>query len=108
MNEYEKKFATSKVLVIKHVPPVQFKTKKTKAQINNDFGKMTLDEAIQHCYDVVNTNKVCGECAKEHLQLAKWLEELKRYRKSSNTKKIKTQTNNDFGEMTLDEAIQYC
>ena len=100
MNEYEKKFATSKVLVIKHVPPVQFKTKKTKAQINNDFGKMTLDEAIQYCYDVVNTNKVCGECAKEHLQLAKWLEELKGYRKSFKTEKIKAQTNND--------CEQYC
>lgn len=36
---------------------------------------MALDEAIQHCYDVAN--KGCDECAEEHLQLAKWLEELK-------------------------------
>ena len=36
---------------------------------------MTLDEAIQHCYDVAN--KGCDECAEEHLQLAKWLEEIK-------------------------------
>ena len=75
-------------------------TKKIKTQTNNDFGEMTLDEAIQYCYDVVNTNKVCGECAKEHLQLAKWLEELKGYRKSLNTEKIKVQTNND--------CEQYC
>lgn len=34
MNEYEKKFANT--LVIKHVPPVQLKTKKIKAQTNND------------------------------------------------------------------------
>ena len=36
---------------------------------------MTVDEAIQHCYDVAN--KLCDECGEEHLQLAKWLEELK-------------------------------
>ena len=36
MTEYQKKFAMSEVLVIKHVPPVQFKTKKIKAQTNND------------------------------------------------------------------------
>ena len=44
---------------------------------------MTVDEAIQHCYDVAN--KLCDECGEEHLQLAKWLEELKRI-KQENTK----------------------
>ena len=44
---------------------------------------MTVDEAIQHCYDVAN--KLCDECGEEHLQLAKWLEELKRM-KQENTK----------------------
>lgn len=34
----------------------------------------TLKEAIQHCYEVAGRG--CGECEKEHLQLAKWLEEL--------------------------------
>lgn len=48
---------------------------------------MTLDEAIQHCYDVAN--KGCDECAEEHLQLAKWLEELKRHRKFRVNKDIK-------------------
>ena len=45
---------------------------------------MTLDEAIAHAKDVgakmilqCDTH-LCGE---EHLQLAKWLEELKKYRK---------------------------
>lgn len=37
-----------------------------------------LTEAIEHCYDVANST--CGECGEEHLQLAKWLEELKAYK----------------------------
>ncbi|MGN0592859.1 MAG: hypothetical protein ACI4JQ_06410 [Ruminococcus sp.] len=48
---------------------------------------MTIEEAIQHCYDVAN--KVCDECAEEHLQLAKWLEELKRHRQFRVNKDIK-------------------
>lgn len=36
MTEYQKKFAMSEVLVIKHMPPVQFKTEKLKAQANNE------------------------------------------------------------------------
>ena len=42
---------------------------------------MTVDEAIQHCYDVAN--KLCDECGEEHLQLAKWLEELKRIKQEN-------------------------
>ena len=52
---------------------------------------MTLDEAIHHCYEqakaLSDDNKSC-ECAKEHIQLAMWLEELKRLRKE-NTALIK-------------------
>lgn len=48
---------------------------------------MTLDEAIHHCYDVAN--KGCDECAEEHLQLAKLLEELKRHWKFRVNKDIK-------------------
>lgn len=36
---------------------------------------MTLNEAIQHCYDVAKGK--CDSCGEDHLQLAKWLEELK-------------------------------
>ena len=37
---------------------------------------MTIEEAIQHCYEVANgKGNQCDECRKEHLQLAKWLEE---------------------------------
>ena len=40
---------------------------------------MTLDEAIQHAKEVASqcTNQ---ECSLEHMQLAKWLEELKQRR----------------------------
>ena len=57
---------------------------------------MTLDEAIVHARQVAERNRnqykncpsdrtdirhqTCEECAKEHDQLAEWLEELKQYR----------------------------
>lgn len=44
-----------------------------------------LNEAIQHCKEVEKENMEmcvpgCEECAKEHGQLAEWLEELRKYR----------------------------
>lgn len=45
---------------------------------------MTLDEAITHAREAaikLACNSETRECGKEHLQLAKWLEELKLYRK---------------------------
>lgn len=39
---------------------------------------MTLDEAIAHCEEVAKS--LCGECAKQHKQLAEWLKELKELR----------------------------
>lgn len=51
---------------------------------------MTLEEAIQHCREVAEERHAeahysedhvgCDECAAEHEQLAKWLEELLRRR----------------------------
>ena len=60
---------------------------------------MTIEEAILHCYEKANDlkneaehllkdsidYKPCLECAKEHEQLAKWLEELKDYKEGRNT-----------------------
>jgi hypothetical protein len=50
---------------------------------NTKEDTMTLDEAIEHARDV-GTKLLCKcetrECGKEHIQLAKWLEELKGYR----------------------------
>ena len=58
---------------------------------------MTLDEAIEHCKEIMeNKNKTllkyfdrltydsienCNKCIDEHMQLMKWLEELKELRK---------------------------
>lgn len=39
---------------------------------------ITIDEAIKHSYEVAG--RKCDDCGKEHLQLAKWLEELKKNR----------------------------
>lgn len=39
---------------------------------------ITLDDAILHCKD--RAKEDCSECAKEHQQLAEWLEELKAYK----------------------------
>lgn len=43
---------------------------------------MTIDEAIAHAREVAN-NESCEKCAKEHEQLAEWLEELKIYKESN-------------------------
>jgi len=44
---------------------------------------MTLDEAIVHAREVAASLGDCSECAKDHLQLAEWLEELKAYREQN-------------------------
>lgn len=43
---------------------------------------MTLDEAIKHCEEVAEEERVkeCWECVRDHKQLADWLRELKAYR----------------------------
>ncbi|WP_276954306.1 hypothetical protein [Helicobacter rodentium] len=49
---------------------------------------MTLDEAITHALEKANELKNC-ECAKEHLQLAEWLKELKFLREKTSEKNCK-------------------
>ena len=47
---------------------------------------MTIDEAIIHCEEVAirklknENNAKCVQCGEEHVQLAKWLKELKAYK----------------------------
>lgn len=41
---------------------------------------MTLDEAIIHAKELSENQSVCENCREEHKQLAKWLEELKKYK----------------------------
>lgn len=42
---------------------------------------MTIEQAIQHCREIVKNDFDCDDCKKEYLQLMIWLEELKSYRK---------------------------
>lgn len=46
---------------------------------------MSLDEAIQHCTDVLPIAET-AQCAKEHIQLREWLLELKQYRERNMSK----------------------
>jgi len=43
---------------------------------------MDIEEAIKHCEDVANGG--CGECSKEHHQLAIWLRELVELKEKKN------------------------
>jgi hypothetical protein len=52
----------------------------SKIQLGGHSKKMTLEEAIKHCLEVAKETD-CKECSEEHKQLAKWLEELKQYKK---------------------------
>lgn len=44
---------------------------------------MSLDEAIQHCEEVLPLAET-SQCAQEHMQLRDWLIELKNYRNNKN------------------------
>lgn len=53
---------------------------------------MTIDEAIAHARDVASVQKdKCEQCAKDHEQLAEWLEELQALRE-----KLKEKRNDDI------------
>lgn len=43
---------------------------------------MSLDEAIQHCEEVLPLAET-SQCAREHMQLREWLIELRNYRNSN-------------------------
>lgn len=47
---------------------------------------ISLDEAILHCQERAAAD--CSKCAREHLQLAEWLEELKSLRKKQVPMKV--------------------
>ena len=44
---------------------------------------MKLEEAINHCEEVLERDDMCEECKQEHKQLAMWLKELKLLRDKS-------------------------
>lgn len=62
---------------------------------------LSLDEAIAHARDVAegrNPNvKACSQCAKEHAQLADWLEELKAYKQ-----RAKSENDNNLSDVVSD------
>jgi hypothetical protein len=43
---------------------------------------MNIDEAIKHCYEIVNNKCKEYKCRMDHKQLAEWLIELKKYREA--------------------------
>jgi len=45
---------------------------------------MTIDEAIEHCRQVIVENEDCKECIEQHAMLIVWLEELKDLREFKN------------------------
>lgn len=53
------------------------------------MGEMTLQEAIDHAREVANGLRPnidgCSECAKQHGQLADWLEELQKFKSIGTT-----------------------
>lgn len=69
---------------------------------------MTIDEAIIHCEEVATrklkneNNAKCVQCGEEHVQLAKWLKELKDYKSREDLvpvvrcKDCKFRENDDF------------
>ncbi|MBD8915962.1 MAG: hypothetical protein EGR77_08230 [Pseudobutyrivibrio sp.] len=72
---------------------------------------MTIDEAIAHAKEVAEvqrSNEQCNKCAKEHEQLAGWLEELKRYRELGTSEELQTMKERSFTafELTLIAAGQ--
>lgn len=41
---------------------------------------MSIDEAIEHCLAKAKDKKTCEGCRNDHMQLARWLKELKKLR----------------------------
>lgn len=74
---------------------------------------MTLDEAIKHCEEVVDSHNRIKQikavtleecrCADEHRQLAEWLKELKDYRKTWDEIKKQIKEESNFAYADFDE-----
>lgn len=68
---------------------------------------MTIDEAIRHCEEVAEQNeKDCIECAKEHRQLAEWLEELKTYQEGIEYIKSRINYFSDLGMWDVVNSLE--
>ena len=57
--------------------------------------EMTLEEAIDHCYEQSQCGTACGN---DHLQLARWLSELKELREENKKlREVNTALQRDLG-----------
>ena len=56
--------------------PIYRMGREIKIKQEDKNNHMSIDEAIEHCLEVVN-NASCSKCASQHRQLATWLNELK-------------------------------
>lgn len=71
---------------------------------------MTLDEAIIHAKKVYENQSVCEDCREEHKQLAKWLEELKKYKakeRKISTREMFEKLGYGFREIFYDDNSSY-
>lgn len=57
---------------------------------------LTLDDAILHCKEKAKAD--CSKCAKKHMQLAEWLEELRNYREKQIPKNPEPRSSEVSGE----------
>lgn len=61
--------------------------------------RLTIDEAIAHAKEVADKRiDLCEECRAEHLQLAEWLEELKRYKELELTPEQMIKIDKEYAE----------
>lgn len=56
---------------------IVLKVQNTKVSTDDKISKLTLDDAIEHCKEVIRNNDDCKECMNEHVALLALLEELK-------------------------------
>ena len=63
------------------------KLQQIKSRQNLHEEKMTLDEAIKHCEEVINSS--CTSCGEQHRQLQEWLIELQQYRQSGSVEECR-------------------
>lgn len=67
----------------------------------------SLKEAIKHCYDIAKNQ--CGNlCGKDHIQLAKWLEELQEYRKIGTVEEVREAVDKQENKKVIRKPWQPC
>ena len=75
---------------------------------NNEI--ISIDEAIIHCYETYyERDDLCREYRDEHIQLAKWLEELKECREAINRQKAEIERlEKESTDKERAYTVEYC